>query len=222
MDKLLSCKDAITYLGFFSSLNEEQTEILASISNLHNYSKDYVVFYENETSDSMLFLLNGLAKAYKIDKHNNEIFLHYIYPNSLISEISNLKNNRLNSFSNVMLLNDSQVLSIDYKKFREFFIEKGYLCSEFINEIILKSQQLQSLINREFIFNSVAKVATMLYNDLNIFNDLKRAEISLMLHIQPETLSRVLNRLKRDKIIDSKSGKVIVLDKEALLSVYEE
>lgn len=222
MDKLLSCKDAIAHLDFFSSLNEEQIELLSSISTLHNYSKEYIVFYEKETNDSILFLLNGLAKTYKIDKHNNEIFLYYIYPNSLISEISNVKKDMLSSFSNLMLLDDSQILSIDYKKFREYFLEKGYLCSEFTNEIILKSQQLQSLINREFIFNSVAKVATMLYNDLNIFNELKRAEISLMLHIQPETLSRVLNRLKRDNIIDSKSGKVIVLDKEALLSVYEE
>lgn len=108
------------------------------------------------------------------------------------------------------------------KKFKEFFLDKGYLCSEFTNEIILRSQQLQSLINREFIFNSVVKVAMMLHDELEIFNKLKKAEISLILHIQPETLSRVLNRLKRDRIIDSKNGKVIVLDKEALISVCEE
>ena len=153
MEKLHSCKDAIVRLSFFSSLNEEQIELLSSISTLYNYSKEYVVFYEKETNDSILFLLNGLVKVYKIDKHNNEIFLHYIYPNSMISEISNLNKSSLSSFSNVMLLEDSQILSIDYKKFKEFFIEKGYLCFELTNEIILKSQQLQSLINREFIFN---------------------------------------------------------------------
>jgi CRP/FNR family transcriptional regulator len=62
----------------------------------------------------------------------------------------------------------------------------------------------------------------MLHDDLEIFNKLKRAEISLILHIQPETLSRVLNRLKRDNIIDSKNGKIVILDKEALMSVCEE
>ena len=62
----------------------------------------------------------------------------------------------------------------------------------------------------------------MLHNDLDIFNKLKRAEISLMLHIQPETLSRVLNRLTRDGIIDINHGKVTVLDDTALKSVYEE
>jgi len=222
MSNFISTKSAIASLNFFSSLNEEQIELLTSISTINTYAKEYVVYYEKNRHNSLLFLLNGLAKAYKIDKHNNEIFLHYIYTNSLISEISNIKQDTLDSFSNVALLEDSQILNIDYKKFKDFFIDRGYLCSEFTNEIILRSQQLQSLINREFIFNSVVKVAMMLHDDLDIFNKLKRAEISLILHIQPETLSRVLNRLKRDKIIDSFNGKVVVLDKEALISVCEE
>ncbi|MCK4973631.1 MAG: Crp/Fnr family transcriptional regulator [Sulfurimonas sp.] len=218
----MSIKTILSSLDFFSALDEEQIKLLSSISTLNSYSKDYVVHYEKQQNNSLLFLLNGLAKAYKIDKHNNEIFLHYIYENSLISEISNITNDSLNSFSNVTLLEDSQILTIDYKKFRTNFLNKGILCFEFSNEIILKSQQLQSLINREFVFNSVAKVAMMLHNDLDIFNKLKRAEISLMLHIQPETLSRVLNRLKRDEIIDINHGKVTVLDDTALKSVYEE
>jgi CRP/FNR family transcriptional regulator len=222
MSKNTSIKSVLSSLDFFSSLNIEQIDFLASICSVNSYSKNYIVYYEKQKSDSLLFLLEGLAKAYKIDKHNNEIFLHYIYPNSLISEISNIKEDIIVSFSNIELLEDSQILNIDYKKFRENFLEKGFLCSAFANEIVLKSQQLRSLINREFIFNSVVKVAMMLHDDLNIFNNLKRSEISLILHIQPETLSRVLNRLKRDKIIDSKSGKIVVLDKESLLSICEE
>lgn len=218
----MSTKNIISSLNFFSLLSEEQVDQLSSISVVSKYPKEYVVHYENKENNSLLFLLSGLAKAYKIDKHNNEIFLHYIYKNSLISEISNIKQDTLNSFSNVTLLEDSQILQIDYKRFKEIFLDNGYLYSEFINEIILRSQKLQSLINREFIFNSVVKVAMMLHDDLEIFNKLKRAEISLILHIQPETLSRVLNRLKRDNIIDSKNGKIVILDKEALISVCEE
>ena len=218
----MSTKKTIASLDFFSLLSGEQIDQLLSISVINRYPKEYVVHYENKENNSLLFLLSGLAKAYKIDKHNNEIFLHYIYKNSLISEISNIKQDTLNSFSNVTLLEDSQILQIDYKRFKEIFLDNGYLYSEFINEIILRSQKLQSLINREFIFNSVVKVAMMLHDDLEIFNKLKRAEISLILHIQPETLSRVLNRLKRDNIIDSKNGKIVILDKEALMSVCEE
>jgi CRP/FNR family transcriptional regulator len=215
-------KNIISSLDFFSSLNDEELETVASFSSIGTYEKEYIVHYEKTQNTSLLFLLDGVAKAYKIDKHNNEIFLHYIYAPSLISDVSSFKKETLLSFSNVSLIEDSKIVAIDYKKFKEHFLSKGHLCLEFTNEVILKSQQLQSLINREFIFTSVAKVAMMLHDDLDMFNSLKRTEISLILNIQPETLSRVLNRLKRDNIIDSKNTKITVLNKEALLGVYEE
>ncbi|MGE0738979.1 Crp/Fnr family transcriptional regulator [Sulfurimonas sp.] len=215
-------KDTLSSLDFFSSLGDEELDLLISFSSISSYAKEYIVHYEKQESSALLFLLQGVAKAYKIDKHNNEIFLHYIYAPSLISDISNLKKEKILTFSNVSLIEDSKILAIEYSKFKEFFLTKGHLCVEFTNEVIAKSNQLQSLINREFIFSSVAKVAMMLHDDLDMFNTLKRGEISLILNIQPETLSRVLNRLKRDNIIDSKNAKIVVLNKEALLSVYEE
>jgi len=219
MTKIMSIKNIIASINFFSSLTEEQLGLITNISVINSYKKNYVLHYEKEESDSLLFLLDGSAKAYKIDKHKNEIFLYYISRHTLISDI---KKDKVYSFSNISLLEDSQVLSINYKKFKKYFLNNAILHKEFTNEIISKSAQLHSLINREFVFNSVAKVAMMLSNDLDIFNTLKRSEISLILHIQPETLSRVLNRFKRDELISIKNMKVSILNKEALKLVYEE
>jgi CRP/FNR family transcriptional regulator len=93
---------------------------------------------------------------------------------------------------------------------------------ELANEVIRQSKQLQDLVNREFIFDSVSKVAMMLDSDLDMFNRLKRYDVSLMLHIQPSTLSRVLNRLKRNSIIDIIRGEVIVVNQRALNRIYNE
>ncbi len=203
-------------------MNNEQKKLLASISTLNSYKKDYILYYEQKHSSNLLFLITGLAKAYKIDKHNNEIFLYYIYNNSLLSEITNITSNTLYSFSNIELVEDSKILSINYQQFKKHFLNQNILSLEFINEIIQRSQKLQSLVNREFIFDSVAKVAMMISSDLDMFNKLKRNEISLQLHIQPATLSRVLNRLKRNQIIDIIHGKVTVIDTVALKKIYGE
>ncbi|WP_424565601.1 helix-turn-helix domain-containing protein [Sulfurimonas sp.] len=98
-------------------------------------------------------------------------------------------------------------------------MHKNLLCLELLQEIALKSQKLDSLVNREFIFDAVQKVAQMLESDLEMFNKLKRHDISLILHIQPATLSRVLNRLKRNNIIDIIQGKVIILNKDELKEI---
>jgi len=215
-------KNIIRSLSFFSTLNEEEIDILISISSLQQYKNEYILHYENSQSDRLLFLVDGLAKASKIDKHDNEIFLFYVYKNHLLSEVSTLKDDYLTSYSNMTLVEDSQVLSIDYQAFKRHFLDNGLLCLELTNEVIHQSKQLQNLVSREFVFNSVAKVSMMLCSDIDMFNRLKRYDISLMLHIQPATLSRVLNRLKRDAIIDIDHGKVIILNSKRLENIYKE
>lgn len=218
----MSIKNTIKTLDFFTALSDEQINLLVDMSAISFYDKDYILCYEKSKTKKLFFLVDGLAKAYKMDKHENEIFLFHIYKNNMLSEISNINDNELQFFSNISFSEDSQVLSIDYQIFKDKFLKCNILNIEFTNEIILKSAKLQSLINREFIFDAVSKVAMMISSDLKMFNHLKRHDIALMLHIQPATLSRVLNRLKRNSIIDIIQGKISIIDKYNLDLIYKE
>ncbi|HEY9202725.1 MAG TPA: Crp/Fnr family transcriptional regulator [Sulfurimonas sp.] len=213
--------ELIKKLSFFSSLSEEQLSTINSISKIMTYPKNSILYYENDINDRIFFLISGLLKVYKIDKFENEIFLYHIHKNSLISELTTLDNNSIHCFSNAEFLDDSTVLEIDFTEFKNEFLSKNILNSEFINEILLKTQQLHCVVNRELVFDATAKVAFTLQNDLEMFNSLKRHEISFMLHIQPETLSRVLKKLKRNNIIDIENTDVVVLDSEKLSKIIK-
>jgi CRP/FNR family transcriptional regulator len=167
-------------------------------------------------------LVRGLARAYKMDKHDNETFLYYIYANSLISEITDLESDYIDSYSNIELIEDAYILHINYQKFKQHFLQNNKLWGALTQEILKRSKQLQDLINREFLFDAVSKVSMMLGGDLEMFNKLKRHDIALMLHIQPSTLSRVLNKLKRNGIIDIIQGKVEVKNHKALEDIYKD
>jgi len=211
----------INNINFFKNLNEKQLQQLANISNITTHSKNSILYYENDTNSKIYFLASGLMKVYKIDKFDNEIFLYHIYENSMISELTTLNLDSIYCFSNAEFLEDGVILEIDYLKFREDFLAKNILNNEFINEILLKTQQLHCVVNRELVYDATAKVAFMLNDDLEMFNSLKRQEVSFMLHIQPETLSRVLKKLKRSEIISIKSTKVNILNSKKLTNVYQ-
>ncbi|MBU1217606.1 Crp/Fnr family transcriptional regulator [bacterium] len=213
--------DYIAELSFFKSLTKEQLLTLAEISNISSYPKNSILYYENDTSNKLFFLASGILKIYKIDKFSNEIFLYHIYANSLISELTTLESESIYCVSNAEFLEDSIILEINFTEFKNLFLSKNILNNEFINEILLKNHQLHCVVNRELVFDATAKVAFMLNDDLSIFNQLKRQEVSFMLHIQPETLSRVLKRLKRSDILDIENGNVVILDKPALQAIYK-
>ena len=216
----MTLQESIKTLDFFKNLDDNQIELLSDFSNISKYDKDAILFYETDIKNHLLFLVNGLIKIYKYDKFDNEIFLYHIYPNSLISELSSITNSEIYCFSNASFIEDSIVLSIDFLRFKEHFLDNNILIKELMNSLLNKNHQLQSLVNRELVFDATAKVAYMLVQDLKMFNNLKRQEVSFMLHIQPETLSRVLKKLSRDEIIDIENQEVIIKDQIALNSIF--
>ena len=216
----MTLQSSIKTLDFFKNLDDNQIELLSDFSHISKYDKDAILFYETDIKNHLLFLVNGLIKIYKYDKFDNEIFLYHIYPNSLISELSSITNSEIYCFSNASFIEDSIVLSIDFLRFKEHFLDNNILIKELMNSLLNKNHQLQSLVNRELVFDATAKVAYMLVQDLKMFNNLKRQEVSFMLHIQPETLSRVLKKLSRDEIIDIENQEVIIKDQIALNSIF--
>ncbi|MBU1659654.1 Crp/Fnr family transcriptional regulator [bacterium] len=212
--------DHIKKLDFFKSLNDDDLTIVHDISNIIKYPKGSTLYYENDSYNKIFFLASGLLKVYKIDKFENEIFLYHIHENSLISEFTTLDNDTIYCFSNAEFMEDSIILEIDFVEFKNQFLSKNKLNNQFVNEILLKTQQLHCVVNRELVFDATAKVAFMLNDDLIMFNKLKRQEASFMLHIQPETLSRVLNKLKRGNIIELENSDIVILNSEALKAIY--
>ncbi|NCB12599.1 MAG: Crp/Fnr family transcriptional regulator [Erysipelotrichia bacterium] len=217
----MTLSQSIRSLDFFENLSDEQIDVLSNFSFISKYEKDSILFYETDLKTNLLFLVSGLIKIYKYDKFDNEIFLYHIYSNSLISELSNINTNEIYCFSNASFIEDSVVLSIDFLKLQEHFLNNNLLVKELMNSLLKKTNQLQSLVNRELVFDATAKVAYMLVSDLNMFNKLKRQDVSFMLHIQPETLSRVLKKLSRDNIIEIGNQQVIIKDEIALNSIFK-
>lgn len=217
----MTLSQSIRSLDFFENLSDEQIDVLSNFSFISKYEKDSILFYETDLKTNLLFLVSGLIKIYKYDKFDNEIFLYHIYSNTLISELSNINTNEIFCFSNASFIEDSVVLSIDFLKLQEHFLNNNLLVKELMNSLLKKTNQLQSLVNRELVFDATAKVAYMLVSDLNMFNKLKRQDVSFMLHIQPETLSRVLKKLSRDNIIEIENQQVIIKDEIALNSIFK-
>ena len=213
-------KDNIKDIEFFSDLNDDLIDKLISISSIKRYGKNTILHYEGESSKNILFLISGFIKIFKIDKFDNEIFLYYVQENSIISELSSLDKEDIYSFSNATFTKNSTILSINYIKFKELFLDNNILSSKLIKIILEKTQLLQFILNRELVFDASAKVAYMLSTDLDLVNKLKRQEISFMLHIQPETLSRVLKKLSRNNIILMENSKIKIINQDNLESIF--
>jgi len=213
--------EAIKNIELFKELNTIEVDKLIDISDIREFTKDTIVYYEDDIDYSLQFLIKGNAKIYKIDKNKNEIYLYNVSSNNMISELSSLDDEGIYCFANAQFTEHSVMLSINYKDFKKHFITTNILSNKLLSIILNKNKKLHFVLNRELVFDSIAKVAYMISNELEIFNKRKRKEIAFKLHIQPETLSRVINKLRDNNIISlDKLHKISIIDNISLDSYF--
>jgi CRP/FNR family transcriptional regulator len=216
-------KALLENIDLFSSLNEEELAHLASISKVEHYSKKSIVFYEHENLSNIYYLLRGKVKLYKIDKFNNEIFLSDLTMGNFIYLIKNT--NKLHveckTFYSVETLEESDVLLIDIEKFKKKFLFKYEILEGILNETYKMMQKCQYIINRDLVYDGTAKIAHMLCNSLDEFNSMKKNDIAYRLHVQPETLSRIVKKLQNKKLIAIEQKNVTILNRPALEDLYK-
>lgn len=222
MHQIQSSKECIASIPLFDALSSSDIDTIASFSAIRTYGQGDVLFYEKDDKDAIYYVISGSIKFYKVDRFDNEIFLYKLYSNSLIYSVSKLTDSFFVScYANAEFLEDSKVLMIQSKPFREMIYANHGLMTKILQESFAMIQQMQCIISRDVVFDGTAKVAHMLVNDLINFNKLKKHEIAYMLHIQPETLSRILNKLTRNGTIEIEKNSVVILNEKELREIYE-
>ena len=204
--------DRLSSTPLLKSLPKALIEGILTFSKIKLFNKGEILFYENDTVNTVYYILSGTLKFYKVDRFDNEIFLYKLSKNSLIFDLSKLCDEfTIQCFANAEFLENSEILAVDSEQFKLLMSRNQDFLKRILKESFYMISQLQCIISRDVVFDGTAKVAHMIDVDLENFNMLKKHEIAYMLHIQPETLSRILKKLIRNSIIKIENNRVIIL-----------
>lgn len=199
---------------FFKFLKEDDLKRLKEITVKKNFNKGEILFFKGEEPKFLHVLVKGVVKLYTYDHKDNEILIHNLMAPSLIAEIVNYEETLYPA--NCAFETDSQVLLIDYEKFKAEFLLKPEISMFFIKSLTRKIKALESFINYNVSSDSMGKIAKFLIENESLLVSLKQVKIAQLLNVTPETFSRKLAKLKKDKIIENQKGFIRILDESKL------
>lgn len=205
-------------VALFAGLDPDALAKLGELCTIRTYQEGVLLFYEEDYAGHLHLLLSGELRVYKTDRMGNEIFLYFLEPGDLVTEFESF--DRPACFANLGFTEPSEMLLIDANRFREFMRRHCELMEAVMGAFIAKTGRLQCALNRETVFDTTAKVAHFIRHQPEAFNRLKKQAIAARLNIQPETLSRVLRKLIRDKIIIVKGDEIVIPDVKQLELIY--
>ncbi len=211
--------ETIQNFYLFDTLPPKKLKRLKEISKVKEFKKGSIAFYEGERSEHLMLLTKGILQIYKTDHKGNKIVLHVFYPYSLIAEIVNFENMPYPATGE--FLTDGKVILIDYKIFEKEFLKNPEIAFTIIKSLTNKIRYLEHVITNDLVLSSTARVAKFIYEHEYEFLHLKKNEIATLLNITPETLSRIITKFKKLKILEKEKNQYRVVNKEGLRPFFE-
>lgn len=205
-------------ISLFCGLTDSQLADFKAHTILKQHSKESILFYEDEKSDYLHILLEGTVKLYKTSPAGKEIYVHQVEAPSVIAMGPGLSGSTFPASCAFEV--DGIVGMLPLEKF--LMCLKNLDCTiAIISTMGKRLKELEGRLHKETIFSSEAKVADFLVKNASLFERLKNTEIANILNLTPETLSRILSKLKKQNVITIEHHKVTILDVDILYEIIE-
>ena len=212
----------------FKGLSEEELDIIVEkCGSILSYKDEELVFLIGSEPKYMYILLEGSVEVYRENALGGKELLQYFNtPGVLFGEIYLGLKNRVYDFS-CQCKEDTKLLALNHKFFD--FIVSG---TENYSKIVL-SNYIEILTTKTMILNRKVRILSggslrqkisrylIEYSVDNIVEDkYNREELAQYLATTRPSISRELNNMKNEGLIDIVPGKIIILEKEKLAKNY--
>ena len=199
-------------ISLFFNIEDKLLKEIASFFLVKHYKKDEIIFYEGEKQKYFYGIVFGNVLMYDTDPKGNIIPKNQFTCGDIFGLIAQIQNRPfcLSAKSE----SESEIIQIDFQKF------KKYISNPPFSDRIIK--MLSNTIIQEIEFNKLQKydaTKRVIYTLLNFpqkFVKKKKYMLAKELNMTPETLSRILTKLKNEGIICYCEKSIKVLDREKL------
>ena len=205
-------------IPMFSDLDKQFHKELKESLYIKKFTKNSIVFYEGDESDYFYILLDGSIKLYKTSPKGSQVQIRRMKAPNTIGEYACFE--KAPFPATCEFLTDGVMGLLHFDKVYKYLDNKQFSLG-LIKSLTGKVMVLSSLVHKETILSSEAKVADLMIENISIFNRLKNNEIAGILNLTPETFSRIITKFKKESIIKIENNRLQILNLEALHMIVE-
>jgi CRP/FNR family transcriptional regulator len=182
---------------FFGGLSPDIISRIEKKGRMEKFGRDEIIFFEGDKGEKFFFLVDGLVKIYKSADSDREVVLRVIRPGEIFGEVVLFESE--NYPVSAVAMRDTVLFSINRSIFMELFSDDSFR-KYFTGNIFRK---LRYLADRVAFLNAYdVEERFFLFIEEHyglkpvISIDMSKAEVADGIGTIPETMSRLLARLK--------------------------
>jgi CRP-like cAMP-binding protein len=197
---------------FFKGLSEANRNELAAIGNIKEVKKRDYLFHEGEKGGSMFLLAGGNIQLHKNTEDGREVVIRVIKPGDVFAEVVLFEKDRYPVSARAVTHAD--VLVFPREGIHRLLAEEGFR-NDFIAMLMAKQRYLAERIQELTTKDVEHRFFTFLRSQYGehelIKTPLSKKDIAAAIGTTPESLSRLIQRLHEDKVIDWQGKEIRIL-----------
>jgi len=208
----------------FESLAKNQLELIAESATIKEIKKGEHLFSELQPATAFFMVVSGSLKIYKLSAEGGEQILHIQRPGDLVAEAIIFDFDTYPAFCQA--LKDTVLLRLSKIEFLNILRHFPEISFNIMSAYSRRLRQLVAKIEELSLHDIKSRLANYLLNNHVVSNNrcvvqlaLTKKDLAAMLGTIPETLSRTLNYLKREKVISEEKNDIIILSLKKLKAI---
>jgi len=217
----------LTTIPLFQDLEEKNYLDLNGIIHTRKFKKGEIIFSEYDSANGFYVALTGRVKIFKSSPEGKEQILHIFGPGEPFGEIAVFTGK--NYPASAQTLENSEVLFFPKNAFIGLIKKDPALSLNMLSVLSMRLKRFSSLIEDLSLKEVPGRLAAyLLYlSDRNdscdeLILDISKSQLASILGTIPETLSRILAKMTREKLLESDGKRTFLIkDRDSLIDLAD-
>jgi CRP-like cAMP-binding protein len=210
----------------FRGLTSEQIQRLGCVFRPARYRRNQILFFEGGTAQHVFALHTGLVKVVKSLENGKERITRVLFPGELFGlEALTEQTYPLTAVT----LRDCEICASSRDEFLDFLHKNPDIALGMIRFLVGEVMRVRTQVTDMSFKDARMKVATLLLSLVHteiegpvkahsLVLPFSRQEISEILELSPETVSRTLSSFRREQVLEARGRKLSIQDVDKLQS----
>jgi len=222
------CADCpVLRTSLFQSLTPEQIQRLGCVFRPARYRRNQILFFEGGTAQHLFALHTGLVKMVKSLENGKDRITGVLFPGELFG---------LESLTDLaypitaVALRDCEICAAPREDFSTYLQANPDLAIGMVRFLVGELERVRTQVTDMSFKDARMKVATFLLSllshdtpatneNLTLTLPLSRQEISEVLELTPETVSRTLSAFRREQLVTARVRQMVIQNRADLEAV---
>ena len=208
----------------FQGLPGQQLEQIKEVAVSRNYARGEIVFMEQDKGNGFYLVAEGMVKVFKVSPSGKEQILHVFGPGEPFGEVPVFSGKRFPA--NAETIRKSRLLFFPRTAFLDLITAHPSLALNMLAVLSMRLRQFTNQVENLSLKEVPARLAAYLIylsteqeRDDSVTLDISKGQLASLLGTIPETLSRILSRMSKQGLIETKDRTIRLMNREGLESL---